>query len=80
MLYEIVNGQNLQIQAMYDFLDAKRLPEKDNCNVYVDTIPEKIALKSATSGASAHTTMLLNKMTLIGGSSMMWSLGTLVQM
>ena len=24
ILYEIVNGQNFQIQAMYDYLDAKR--------------------------------------------------------
>ena len=86
MLYEIVNGQNFQIQAMYDVLDAKRLPEKDNCNVYVNTIPEKIALKSATSGgASARpptTTMLTMTTCLIGGSTsiMMWLLGTLMQM
>jgi hypothetical protein len=39
---------------MYDYLDAKRLPETDNCDVYVETIPESIALKNAiTSGAAA---------------------------
>ena len=46
ILYEIVNTQNLQIQAMYDYLDAKRYPEADNCNVYVDTIPEEQYLKA----------------------------------
>lgn len=38
ILYEIVNTQNLQIQAMYDYLDAKRMPEKDNCDVLVETV------------------------------------------
>ena len=46
ILYEIVNTQNLQIQAMYDYLDAKRLPEVDNCNVYVETIPSEQYLKA----------------------------------
>lgn len=53
ILYDIVNTQNLQIQAMYDYLDAKRLPETDNCDVYVETIPQEIALQSSVSGAVA---------------------------
>ena len=40
---EIVNTQNLQIQAMYDYLDAKRLPEADNCEVLVETVDEPVA-------------------------------------
>ena len=31
---------------MYDYLDAKRLPEVDNCNVYVETIPSEQYLKA----------------------------------
>lgn len=40
ILLEIIAQQNLQIQGMYDFLDSKRLPEKDNCDVYVETLDE----------------------------------------
>jgi hypothetical protein len=40
---------------MYDYLDAKRLPETDNCDVYVETITESIALKSEVSSATASS-------------------------
>ncbi|CAB9498173.1 expressed unknown protein [Seminavis robusta] len=40
ILYEIVNTQNLQIQAMYDYLDAMRMPEVDNCDVKLETVAD----------------------------------------
>lgn len=55
-LSEIVNTQNLQIQAMYDFLDAKRLRESDNCDVMLETVEEPL---EAASGASATATGLV---------------------
>lgn len=76
MMYSIVNGQNLQIQAMYDYLDAKRLPEKDNCDVYIDTVSENIVFQSATSGAShAAVTNLA-----LFGMGTVWFLGTFFYM
>ncbi|KAL3922055.1 MAG: hypothetical protein SGILL_002409 [Bacillariaceae sp.] len=52
ILLEIVNTQNVQIQAMYDYLDSARLPEKDNCDVFVDTVPEDVVLQRAAAGYS----------------------------
>ena len=31
---------HLSTPKQYDYLDAKRLPSKDNCDVYVETISE----------------------------------------
>lgn len=54
ILYDIVNTQNVQIQMMYDYLDSKRLPEKDNCNVYIQTIPEpSVIFQSSTTSTSS---------------------------
>jgi hypothetical protein len=39
--------QNILIQAMCDCLNAKRLPEKDNGDVDVDTVREDAALQQA---------------------------------
>jgi hypothetical protein len=55
MMLDIVNMQNLQIQVMYDYLDAKRLPEADNCEVFVETIPKEIAMRNAMSSASVFS-------------------------
>ncbi|KAL3893638.1 MAG: hypothetical protein SGARI_008034, partial [Bacillariaceae sp.] len=55
ILFEIVSSQNLQIQNMYDYLESKRLPEKDNCNVYVDTVPESVVLQRAAAVNSGAT-------------------------
>ena len=65
ILLEIVSTQNAQIQTMYDYLDAKRFPEKDNCDVFVDTIPDAIVLQRATGGgSSAGTTRAFAKWTI----------------
>lgn len=37
ILFEIVASQNHQIQLMKHFLQLRQYPEKDNCNVYVET-------------------------------------------
>ncbi|KAG7373588.1 protein of unknown function DUF305 containing protein [Nitzschia inconspicua] len=53
ILFDIVNTQNMQIQVMYDFWASKRLPEQDNCDVYVETLPEpSVFFESATSGGN----------------------------
>ena len=38
---------------MYDYLDDKRFPEKDNCDVFVETIPDSIVFQSTTGGSAA---------------------------
>jgi hypothetical protein len=76
ILYEIVNTQNLQIQAMNAYLEAKQYPEQDNCKVYVATIPEEIALESATgSGGGSH-----GAPAVLAASMALLFLGALVQM
>jgi Domain of unknown function (DUF305) len=52
ILRDIINTQNLQIQAMYDFLDVKGYPQTDDCDVEVVTleslVPGAISRASST--------------------------------
>jgi hypothetical protein len=64
ILYAIVNNQNLQIQQMYDYLDAKSFPEQDNCNVYVDTIPEDVFIQRQNNPSGA-TAVAVTTMTIV---------------
>lgn len=38
ILYEIIAGQNSQIQQMRRFLSSREYPQEDNCDVYVETV------------------------------------------
>jgi len=59
MALEIITGQNMQIQMMYDLLDSYRYPETDDCEVRLETT--RIIAKSdeggtmTVAGHSAHT-------------------------
>ena len=33
---------------MYDYLDAKRFPEQDNCDVLLETVPDGPAVENAS--------------------------------
>ena len=47
MLYEMIAGQNYQIQGMYDFLHKRGVREKDNCDVEVETVVSELPVASA---------------------------------
>jgi len=52
ILFDIVNTQNFQIQAMYDLLDSYKYPEFDNCDVSVETLAiDGEPIPSSQSGA-----------------------------
>ena len=57
MMYEIINNQNLQIQHMRSYLEAKSYPDTDECDVYLKTVSEEEAIESdATAGSESSTT------------------------
>ncbi|CAB9529136.1 expressed unknown protein [Seminavis robusta] len=63
ILYEIVNTQNLQIQAMFDYLDAKRFPEADNCEVPLDKVSDTLAESAGAATLQMPTYIYLQHVT-----------------
>ena len=68
---EIVNTQNLQIQAMYDYLDTKRFQEVDNCDVFVETVADTPAKGTSSSRRLDYSHFL----SVVGASvvSLVWA-------
>jgi uncharacterized protein (DUF305 family) len=60
ILYEIINGQNHQIQLMNSYLKAKEYPAADNCVVEVETLGSSgQQMCSATAAAVAVASLVM---------------------
>jgi hypothetical protein len=60
ILYEIINGQNHQIQLMNSYLKAKEYPEEDNCVVGIETVDSSgKQICSATAAAVAIASLVM---------------------
>jgi hypothetical protein len=60
MLYEIINGQNHQIQLMNGYLKAKEYPEADNCVVEIETLDSSgKQIRSAAAAAVAVASLVM---------------------
>uniref|UniRef100_A0A7S2LG87 DUF305 domain-containing protein n=1 Tax=Leptocylindrus danicus TaxID=163516 RepID=A0A7S2LG87_9STRA len=71
ILRDIVNGQNMQIQAMRGVLESMNYPAEDDCKVTVLAIDE-----DETNGSTGKSTMVNNKLVLVA-TLMVTTLATL---